>query len=774
MTRKKFLVIMLCVVMLAGGAMGGYTLGQRNERAEWSRKDKAVTERNRMAEQPVIAVVNLDAGVEVNREQVYYGEKIIEFPDENFNYTSLEDARRGIEEGRYGAYIIIPSDFSESVESLNGTPSSAKIQYAVTENAEGDSQSELLQRVLLFGEDVNSQMSYMYLCNIMDEFHKAQDEAAAVMNNDSEDKAAIEQIQPSDLVSMVPIPELIQPEDTTRTADIAGYMQEHAALIENVDSGYYNSLEEAKAQLDELKEEGDILSGNLQGISEHVEDINLLTDETGQPLYQCGIMNLRTLVSEYNATCQKTSDDNLAILEQAKVQRQQIVTLLEECIADYNRRLSELSQAQIESYNTAVANGLPKLVLQQKGTADSLQYDLSCEEVSSMGVPPSVAITIEETPNAEGKERKECFDIILEQILSKNAVTTDDLWLQCDAEPRIAAFLAENGYKDTKEFLEGYIAGEISLEEKIYEIHIEGDLADIEQYMADSVKNLDFTEAVIPEFKAEWKNDADEIITFQDMMEETDAFYGNLEEGIGNGLSLDGSRVEEVVTEGCIQPLSDRSEEVKGQLLSAQETELELLLAYQKSIEGYAPKQDTAFLYENIGRMRENANAMQEEVQQSNLSYMDYADTVYTAAEENIMLLRDHLQEATTVSQQTVTEALAEAQRIKNETSSENQSAMSDFAAKLPYTRMGSMEYTQTYEFIANPTQMLPVSDYQRLKDEVDHTVEESDDGVKGIRGDFSVSIESAGYILFGILLLGILGNIAWKYKKRSMEQPAE
>ena len=48
----------------------------------------------------------------------------------------------------------------------------------------------------------------MYLNNILSEFHKAQDGAATVMNNDLKDKDAIESIQSHDLVQLVEIPEL--------------------------------------------------------------------------------------------------------------------------------------------------------------------------------------------------------------------------------------------------------------------------------------------------------------------------------------------------------------------------------------------------------------------------------------------------------------------------------------------------------------------------------------------------------------------------------------
>lgn len=774
MTRKKILVVLLCVVILAGSGIGGYTLGRRNERAEWNRTEKTEAEINRTAEQPVIAVVNLDSGVTVNGSQVYYGEKIIDFPDENFSYTSLEDARRGMEGDRYGAYIIIPSDFSECVESLNGMPDSAKIQYAITEHSEGNGHSELLQRVLRFGEDLNSQMSYMYLCSIMDEFHSAQDEAVTVMENDITDKAAIEQIQPSDLISMIAVPELVQPENTTRMADLTGYMQKNAGLIETIDSGYRNSLEDANLQLDGLKEDGNVLAEELQILSKSIGEIDLVADETGQPVYQTGIANLCTLIAAYNVGCQKRTNERLAMLGQAETQQQQAITLLEQSIADYNQKLDELSQEQIENYNQTVADQLPKLVLSQEGDPESPQYRLSCEAVNGMGMPPSVMLLLDKTEDVEGSRNREVLNIILDRILSADTASMDEVWKQCDEEQGIAEFLTENHYLSTKDFMRGYIDGNVSIEKDTYAIRVAGDFAVIEQYITDSVKTLDFAEAGLPEFKAEWMNQENETITFRDLMTDIGMLHKELEEHITDGSLLDSNSVEQIVTAECIQPVEDRSEEVKDQLTGVQAAELELLLAYQQSIEEYAPQQTTSFLYENISKMRENVSAMQEEVRQSNQSYMEYADNVYMTAQDNIMLLQDHIREAAVVSGQTVTDALADAQRIKNETSSENQRIMADFASKLPYTRIGSMEYTQAYEFIANPTQMLPVSDYQRRKDEVDHAVAESNRGSMAV-GEYSfIDIEIAGYILLGMVILVTLGSVARRHRRRRLEQPAE
>lgn len=204
---------------------------------------------------------------------------------------------------------------------------------------------------------------------------------------------------------------------------------------------------------------------------------------------------------------------------------------------------------------------------------------------------------------------------------------------------------------------------------------------------------------------------------------------------------------------------------------NSQKEEQDAVNSYQRSVNGFHPRQDTTVMNDSVSSMRENAALMQQEINTSNQSYVDYADKLYQTTSENILTLQQHMEEAKETSNQAVTDALASAKEVKNTTSSQNQTALADFAAKLPYTRVGSMEYTQVYEFVAQPTQMLQVSDYQRLKDEVDHTV--SQKSVTGSREQQKSSrwVEYLLYGILGILAVGILGSHARSYHRRIKEQ---
>ena len=177
-----------------------------------------------------IAVVNLDEGVSKKGKRVNYAERISRFPGTNFEYASLEAARNGLKSGRFGAYIIIPAVFSKNVESINTMPQVSQLEYAVNKSCSGETQYELLYSVLSYLDSMNNNLSYMYVNNVLKEFHEAQDSAENIMENDARDKAAIDRIKPQDLVALVEVPQMRQEESTAEVLNLSGYTAKNTEL----------------------------------------------------------------------------------------------------------------------------------------------------------------------------------------------------------------------------------------------------------------------------------------------------------------------------------------------------------------------------------------------------------------------------------------------------------------------------------------------------------------------------------------------------------------
>ena len=195
----------------------------------------AAPDKEEQKESGKIAVVNLDEGVSSRGGRVNYTEKLSKFPGMDFEYASLEAARTGLETGRYGAYVIIPADFSQNVESINTTPRVSRLEFAVNRTYSGKGQYELLNHVRRYIDSLNNQLSYMYVENILREFHDAQDGAERVMEHDLEDMEAIERIRPQDLVTLAVPPELPAEVMPPEMLDISMYMERNSLSAESVE-----------------------------------------------------------------------------------------------------------------------------------------------------------------------------------------------------------------------------------------------------------------------------------------------------------------------------------------------------------------------------------------------------------------------------------------------------------------------------------------------------------------------------------------------------------
>ena len=231
-----------------------------------------------------IAVVNLDEGVSKKGKRVNYAERISRFPGTNFEYASLEAARNGLKSGRFGAYIIIPAVFSKNVESINTMPQVSQLEYAVNKSCSGETQYELLYSVLSYLDSMNNNLSYMYVNNVLKEFHEAQDSAENIMENDARDKAAIDRIKPQDLVALVEVPQMRQEESTAEVLNLSGYTAKNTELADAIDEEYLRCVHDIQSQIAGLQEGGTALSGLLKELSAQAAEIQITVDEEGESI----------------------------------------------------------------------------------------------------------------------------------------------------------------------------------------------------------------------------------------------------------------------------------------------------------------------------------------------------------------------------------------------------------------------------------------------------------------------------------------------------------
>ena len=113
-----------------------------------------------------------------------------------------------MKKGKYAAYIIVPSAFSESVESINGTPKQSEFLYKFSTYLNDKTKEKLIYEVNQFEKQINYNISYIYIDAILEEFHKVQDQSKVIMNNDNKDLDNIRSVIADKLVESVTFQEV--------------------------------------------------------------------------------------------------------------------------------------------------------------------------------------------------------------------------------------------------------------------------------------------------------------------------------------------------------------------------------------------------------------------------------------------------------------------------------------------------------------------------------------------------------------------------------------
>ena len=417
-----------------------------------------------------IAVVNLDEGVTVGEEEINYaGKLLVELPD-NFLFTGLEDARSGFGNGLYAGYLVIPATFSKSVVSLNDTPIRAEISYIINNDLAEDVKEEVIYDVLEFIASLNDDISYIYVHSVLDELHDAQDDAEIVMQNDLEEKEAIDAIKANDLVALVPVTELTEVEYNIEPVDISDYISKNAELTGQIGTKYSEYLMESEGEHQKLNEEATALMtemGNMDGI---ITDVDLTVDAEGNSVYQTGQADIETLLNEHN-TGLKEKQDNIgenvlniygdiqvflteydkAVAAYEKENEEKYLntlTALEELFEEYKENYMLMTLSEYEEITNTVAKQNEQII-EQQNIIDNLRAISTEEQIITY---QEEVIEEEEVEEEELEEESEVEEE--KEVKEEEDQVTDDLKLEDDSTPEEEMVDEEQLIESGEELLE--------------------------------------------------------------------------------------------------------------------------------------------------------------------------------------------------------------------------------------------------------------------------------------------------------------------------------
>ncbi len=178
-----------------------------------------------------------------------------------------------------------------------------------------------------------------------------------------------------------------------------------------------------------------------------------------------------------------------------------------------------------------------------------------------------------------------------------------------------------------------------------------------------------------------------------------------LEEEVGTLTRMNSGILRTCINEKILMPIQENVNSFTDAVMAQYAVEQEQLLNYNEAIMDYNPV--SYINYEEIqiltNAMMENGTNLSAAILDTDMQQMEYVSDVYAATREDLFTLQDNIIQAKENSDKAVEEGLQDLKDTKNANSDINQQILYDFSTKLPYTRLGSLEYVQAYEFMVNP-----------------------------------------------------------------------
>lgn len=648
-----------------------------------------------------IAIVNLDQGVITKEEEIHYASRLLaELPD-NFIFTGLEDARGGYSSGIYAGYMVIPATFSESIVSLNSDPVRAEISYAINGELEEAVKEKVIYDVIGLVSELNNKVSYMYLHSVLDEFHDAQDQSDVVMANDLEEKEAINAVQAEDLVALVPVTEMTEVEYNIETVDISEYMSRNMELTGQVGTKYMEYLMASEEDHQKINLEAMDLLNEMSNMDSIILGADLAQDGEGNLVYQNGAEELETLFEEHGT-----------ILEEKKTELNEHVIQIYEDIQHYFTEYDRVKEAYTEEYEQEYLNtltALENLFEEYQAnyilvSSEELQqiYDVVEQQNEQIVTQQEIISDLQSQPMMADSEDGEAVEEDYQEVQVYNAVEIPDF--QVPSIPEMGNEELSELQLKMQEVLKAnyYLFSDYQLDEDGNAIMDEdGNYIELRGILAEYTQDLSD-----PKIKAEI-----------------------LEKQVGDIEPMDIMQVTQIVDESILMPIQENVDTFTTAVMDQYAIEKEQLGEYDEAIMKYNPLEyiDHEEIQGLTEQMFDNGTKLSEAILETDMQQMEYVSDVYDATRNDLSSLQESIVQAKEDSDKAVEEGLSALKDVKNNNSAENQAILYDFSRKLPYTRLGSLEYRQAYEFMVNPLEYEQIDNNGNGRTSQDSVKKESD-----------------------------------------------
>lgn len=751
---KKIILYILCILLLIGSFAAGF----------YYCKDTVIHGQGGIAYNEIdrVAIVNLDEGIQKEEERIIYSDELLRFATD-YVHVALNEAQKGMESNMYAAYIIIPSDFSECVESINATPEKAKIEYVVNPNLTDENRLDTQERLNLFKELLNSNMACVYLNSVLREFHNVQDSSVTIMQHDKTDLDNILSIDPEKIFNMIDFSEMKETENNIENVDLAEYTKNNLEQLNNIFSLISEGMEEGKKEYKEVAKEHKAVSTQMENIRNVVSNYDPLIDDNGNYVYQAGLDNLEKTIDKYNEdvdsgvqegietlksgiedVCMEYSEEVLnkaqnhtdEKLEEIQKKNQEIVDNKVNEWSDqqevYHENLMRYCNQELETYYEAYQDKLEEKSAENIKAARETEKKLE-EKIANL---------------IKDKESKEAAKVFIINSISDLCVA-----LGYQPDQKLPGEIDSKGFAQMLPDFE----------------HDSIDLPEVEKLQIEETDDKTSTEEAAASSYTDDEDGPDKVSIDVDEEIELDKgiseYIGRREQEIKALLSdaksnvvVSKSDIEEVIRDEIINKISDENENQRSRLDEASKNMLENMQRYDSSIQSFNPYNyiNRNKINQTETQLSKNISNMETAMNLKNAEYYEFINRLHSNTNENIAALKGDMQTANDASKNELNKVINELKSDKEEISKEDNQILADFTDKLPYTRLGTLEYAEMQRFMATPIETAYKEEGE--KEELNST--------KEIQLEYKWMIMAVAILVLIILAIGMAGRIIQSRKE--------
>lgn len=731
--KSRVVKTVLGILVIGCCLGGGYYMGNLNSKDDTepvALLNEKKPQKEELYDTELIAIVNADEGIKKQDDVISYSQSLLGTLNVKYETTGLEDAKRGIENGKYSAYMILPGTFSETVESINGTPQKAVLEYAIAPNLTQDAQAKAIYSVGNAYTTLNNGISELYLSSVLTEVHKVQDAAGNIKENDVRDLKALGEVSGDDLRETIELPELATVEKNIEVLDLVPHYEEEDKLLAEIDKTYQEAWNKGDEEYKNVSSKIGELNQTLYGkgsMHEAIQAFNMHMTPYEYPEY-----------IDTNPAEQKElgviRDSSIEALEGIPDKLKEIESATKEYIAK-SKFIINKYENDIERWGAADSSAS----LEEECDGYPVEYE---ENTYSFYRKKDVDEKLVALENQHIIEKNNGLANYYNTIsdFQKNPALNDLKENFKKLYSKLEAIEPETYLPVSDEQWENYIKSVIP--EPIYEV--EPNINEVEDLNSIQIKNYRLKNQIEEPKFSDVNVDVDAIRNaMNEMMKVSEAYAqdrGNILNGVNDELQEKDKNIKDQVTN--LREAYDNTDLKKNELDEA-------LLRYTP--QEYLNQEALGILGQSLDK---NQSTIEEKIENQNKQYESYVEEVYKTSEDNTKKQSESIEAGEKASNEKLDANLANAKSLKQSTYEDNKLMLNDIGGVLPYSRLGTQENIMAYRFMTEPLSVndLTVAKKENLKGQ-EVNVEVSDEKKEVEEKEIPIFIWVIPVVLFAVCI---------------------